>query len=337
MKEKIIEKCITSIKNNWEKFLELLITLVIAFCAVLIVSELKEWKDILWIFCGSFLWLVLLFLVVAIVIPIMSVIKDYFAAKNAFEYNWMDKNIDFTPEKDVEYYRELTEVESPFLINEIYGGIVTKNVVVAELLSLEKRGIIRLTDDKISVVKNENLLQCEKPFLRCVREGKVNITDVKNFMWTLNRLAKQELLSNQKYYHYRKQNKKEKISEYIIASVMSILILVFANLILCRSSYIEPFSSEWMLGMGFALVIVICVFIEASTSKIKLAETHAFKELEKKIKGLEKFLKEYSMLEERTAKEIELWEDYLIYSVLFGHNKQVVEEYEKYIDVDYNS
>ena len=57
------------------------------------------------------------------------------------------------------------------------------------------------------------------------------------------------------------------------------------------------------------------------------------KNLNKKIEQLKNFFNQYSMLSEREAKEVELWEDYLIYSVMFGHNKKIVEEYEKYIDI----
>ena len=37
---------------------------------------------------------------------------------------------------------------------------------------------------------------------------------------------------------------------------------------------------------------------------------------------------------EREVKEIELWEDYLIYSVMLGQNQKVIEEYEKYIEIE---
>ena len=39
------------------------------------------------------------------------------------------------------------------------------------------------------------------------------------------------------------------------------------------------------------------------------------------------------LVAEREAKEIELWDDYLIYSVMFGQNKKIIEEYEKYIEI----
>ena len=62
--------------------------------------------------------------------------------------------------------------------------------------------------------------------------------------------------------------------------------------------------------------------------------TQKGKELNQKLEGLKHYLKDYSLLSEREAKEIELWEDYLIYSVMFGQNKKVIEEYEKYIEIE---
>ena len=65
--------------------------------------------------------------------------------------------------------------------------------------------------------------------------------------------------------------------------------------------------------------------------------TQRGEELNKKLEGLKHYLEDYSLLSEREAKEIELWEDYLIYSVMFGQNKKVIEEYEKYIEIEEDS
>ena len=57
-------------------------------------------------------------------------------------------------------------------------------------------------------------------------------------------------------------------------------------------------------------------------------------EINRKLEGLKNYLKDYSMLDEREAKELELWDEYLIYSVMFGHNQKIIEEYEKYIEIE---
>ena len=55
------------------------------------------------------------------------------------------------------------------------------------------------------------------------------------------------------------------------------------------------------------------------------------KDINLKLEGLKKYIKEYSMLEQREQKELMLWKDYLIYSVIWGQNTKIVEEVMKKI------
>ena len=49
--------------------------------------------------------------------------------------------------------------------------------------------------------------------------------------------------------------------------------------------------------------------------------------LNKKIEGLKRYLKEFSTLKDESKDAITIWDDYLIYSVLFGQNTQIIDEY----------
>lgn len=60
-------------------------------------------------------------------------------------------------------------------------------------------------------------------------------------------------------------------------------------------------------------------------NRSKLAE-----ELNKKLEGLKNYINEYSLLKDKTSEDITLWEDYLIYSVIFNQNNDIIEEYKKY-------
>jgi uncharacterized membrane protein len=42
--------------------------------------------------------------------------------------------------------------------------------------------------------------------------------------------------------------------------------------------------------------------------------------------GLRKFLKEFTLLDERELKEVKLWKDYMIYATLFGIADKVIKE-----------
>lgn len=52
-------------------------------------------------------------------------------------------------------------------------------------------------------------------------------------------------------------------------------------------------------------------------------------ELNIKIEGLKRFLKEHSSLAEKELKQLELWEHYLIYSILFNQNEKALTELKK--------
>ena len=49
----------------------------------------------------------------------------------------------------------------------------------------------------------------------------------------------------------------------------------------------------------------------------------------RKVFGLKKFLKEFSLLDERGVNELSLWKDYMIYATLFGIADQVIRDMKK--------
>ena len=49
--------------------------------------------------------------------------------------------------------------------------------------------------------------------------------------------------------------------------------------------------------------------------------------------ALKNYLKDYGSLEQKGHEELALWDEYLIYSVMFGQNKEIVKEIkEKYFE-----
>ena len=64
--------------------------------------------------------------------------------------------------------------------------------------------------------------------------------------------------------------------------------------------------------------------------KLKLYEKG--KEINAKLDGLKAFMEEFSNIDSKESKHLVLWEDYLIYSVMFDINKKIQEEYIKYFD-----
>jgi uncharacterized membrane protein len=50
-----------------------------------------------------------------------------------------------------------------------------------------------------------------------------------------------------------------------------------------------------------------------------------------KLEGLKIYLRDFGSLDQKTKSDVVLWNDYLIYSVMFGDNKKILDEYKKYV------
>lgn len=57
-------------------------------------------------------------------------------------------------------------------------------------------------------------------------------------------------------------------------------------------------------------------------------------ELNNKLEGLKLFLKDYGNMKDKEAESIILWEDYLIYSIIFHQNDIAIKKYIKYIQIN---
>jgi uncharacterized membrane protein YgcG len=68
-----------------------------------------------------------------------------------------------------------------------------------------------------------------------------------------------------------------------------------------------------------------------TTLHTKTSITHYKDRLEevRQVFGLKKFLKEFSLLDERHVQEVKLWKDYMIYATLFGIADQVIKDMKK--------
>ena len=56
------------------------------------------------------------------------------------------------------------------------------------------------------------------------------------------------------------------------------------------------------------------------------------KENDVNLDEIDDLIKEVSNIDDKEAKHLFLWEDYLIYSVIFDINKKIQDEYSKYFD-----
>ena len=83
---------------------------------------------------------------------------------------------------------------------------------------------------------------------------------------------------------------------------------------------------------------VIDSFINTLHSTTKLSKYKNREDEVRQVFGLKKFLKDFTLLDERELKEVKLWKDYMIYATLFGIADKVIKEMKKvnpaYFDMD---
>ena len=70
-------------------------------------------------------------------------------------------------------------------------------------------------------------------------------------------------------------------------------------------------------------------FINTLHSKTSISEYKDCEDEVRKLFGLRKFLKEFTLLDERGVGEVTLWKDYMIYATLFGIADRVIKEMKK--------
>ena len=65
--------------------------------------------------------------------------------------------------------------------------------------------------------------------------------------------------------------------------------------------------------------------------------TEIGEEINKNIEGLKNFIKDFSILSEREQEELTIWDDYLIYSVLFNQNDKIISQLSSLVEAEFET
>ena len=100
---------------------------------------------------------------------------------------------------------------------------------------------------------------------------------------------------------------------------------ILFDLIYC---FVDYLGKPILIGCtGFLIGFII-------SKKNSYIRTEKGYEIHTKLEGLKYFLKDFGNMSHKEKEELPLWEDYLTYSVLFGMNKNIVADMEKYIEIN---
>lgn len=240
--------------------------------------------------------------------------------------------IDF---KNDSYYRDIISNYSPGVLSYIDDFKLDEKDIVATLLSLELKKKIKI-EDKIRVVdeKEDNLEENEKYILDKIKNNKIRDINIIAFE---NKVISDCI--NNGLIEEKIDIKKKMIKKVLIC------IFIYALFIIGVNFLPEVFNEIQSYNWGIILLLVIVMFIIFLSmvifpfTVIVYIKSYYFmnklnpyirnkksKSINLKLEGLRKYIKDYSLLGQKEHKDIIIWDNYLIYSVMLGQNTEIVDE-----------
>ena len=240
------------------------------------------------------------------------------------------------------YFRDILKNYSPAELSYIDNFELSyKNDVVATLLSLKLKGAISFDENSstIQVLNNSlpNLSQSEKYILNGIKDGKlVDYSDEVFKSKVFEDSLRTGILET-------KSAKKINFMKYFAFTVAIIVALIIIAIYLFTIVYNDPTKVEgpiMLLLIGVMMLLFyfpIALIIYAVTYILKASGNGYVRSkkgemINERIEGLKNYIKDYSSLDEKDKNDVIIWEDYLIYSVIFKQNTDIVNStWNKYV------
>lgn len=308
-----------------EKIINIIFLSYILICFIIkLFSKLDNFTDNL-----IFNIFIILINLIATIIENFYVIIIYIVIKimRKKEYKNQLSKIDF--KNKGEYYRDILKGYSPFLLSYIDNFIFEeKRDIIATLLNLQLKQVIKIENNTIiKLDKDANLEESEQYILNAVSDGKIKLVN------TLELERKIEKDACNKGLIQIKESSKDidkKTLKNNCAKLFAISVIIYILLSIIMTSI----NNEILNTIFVFLAIIFCnpifyivlYIIKYYSSKPKIRRTTKGEEINIKLEGLKNYIQEYSNLKEKNTDDILLWEEYLIYSVIFNLNDNVINE-----------
>lgn len=209
------------------------------------------------------------------------------------------------------------------------------SILVAMLLQLKQKNFITIEEEKI--IKNDftTTPNCSEEYLlNHIENGILNVSKSQFESQTLKSAVEEKLLKSDEF-------SKNTFQRFVL---VSFILFMVAFLCLFAFSFILDNNIQLILFLiGFLSFIIVMIYLPIKiiswivyvvhVSHNPGVRTKKGEEINLRLEGLKNFLKDFSTLDQKTQEQLVLWDEYLIYSVLFEQNEKIVSEYMKYIKI----
>ena len=236
---------------------------------------------------------------------------------------------------NINYYRDIIKKYSPAVLSYLENFTLNEKDIVATLLNLELKRKIKI-QEKITI-ENDDIsgLEANEAFILSALKN----NNLKNIdMLELTNIVRDDAILDKLL--EKRADVKKHVVKIIIITVMLFILALIGTILSAKYLIIKGINNEKTMIIGFAILFLLMVvmiylpvFIVAYLYNYELLNSFdpnirnkVGKNLQIKLVGLKKYLCDFSNINEKEKKELVLWEDYLIYSVIFGLNTKIIKE-----------
>lgn len=249
-----------------------------------------------------------------------------------------------------EYYRDILKRYSVAELSYIddFDINYSKDIIVT-LLCLKLKGKISIENNYITILDFSiaDLKKSEIYVFENIKDGKVNIKYSHDIMkYVISEAIDDNLI---KKVTFNEKNIISKSHKSIYFRVGIIFLIMFFSIfyIINLDSIFNGDIISVEMGILILFMVLYILSFSIPLSRIKsllyinfknqsYERTDVGEEVNKKIEGLKNFIKDFSVLDESGQQELILWEEYLLYSVLFNQNQKVIDELSSLVEVEYD-
>ncbi|MFA5603476.1 MAG: hypothetical protein WDA12_01295 [Bacilli bacterium] len=293
-------------------------------------------NDPLWYLGGSFL--IALLMTVFMNSPFLAI---YIAIKAGKKHFLIDsKKHELPTDENIKYFREILKNISPAVISYIDDyKFDYYNDVAAIILVLKLKKKISIIDNEIIVINDnhDNLTISESFVFNVIKKKKFNQTEL------VSQLP--AIISHEAELRGLVKKRRFMLGDLVkrvigLSLTWFILLISCINLINFISNPINKEIVEATIIYLIPIIIIVTpilfffsyfIFSYIITYIIKnltqgFVRTETGNVLNSKIGGLKNFLEDFTSLDEKEIQHIKQWDEFLVYSVIFNQNNQIVDD-----------
>ena len=225
-------------------------------------------------------------------------------------------------QEEINYYRELLDDIPPAMLSMIYDSNSNINdMIVATIIYLREKRII---DENNKLIDNTVKLKKHETRLIQLIDNK-NTYDIKNFNKEFKKLVMEDIEDS----GYLLENKKERFlkTEFMEAISASLIII---QLILISALY-NVTSLGVLTFISYFICFVPLPLYDTAIKKNFYRNKKAI-EIKAKLEGLKKYLVDFTNVNDKSIKDIKLYDDYILYAIIFNLKGNIDEESKKIYD-----